>query len=173
MTLPDFFFVGIVALTLLGGVLAVWLKNVFYNAMALILCLFGVAGLFVYLNSEFLAVVEVIIYIGAISIAIIFAIMLSKPWSQQHSHRNIQKVVRALLAASLLFVGLVKVIRQTPWRVSETTGDYSMAAVGKSLLGVHALLFEAVSLILLIAIIGALVISNATHPKGPEGTPRP
>ena len=160
MNLPDAIFVGIVAVTLLGGVLAVWLKNVFYNAMALILCLFGVAGLFIYLNGEFLAVVEVIIYIGAISIAIIFAIMLSKPWTQQHSGRNMQKVVRSLLAASLLFTGLVKIIQDAPWLEAAPGGDFSMRLLGKSLLTVYALPFEAVSLVLLVAIIGALVISN-------------
>ena len=161
MTLQDSVFIGIVAVTLLGGVLAVWLKNVFYNAMALILCLFGVAGLFIYLNGEFLAVVEVIIYIGAISIAILFAIMLSKPWAQQQSGRNMQKVIRSLLAASLLFTGLVQIIQNAAWRTSSAEGDYSMRVIGKSLLSVYALPFETVSLILLIAIIGALVVSSS------------
>ena len=160
MNLQESVFIGIVAVTLLGGVLAVWLKNVFYNAMALILCLFGVAGLFIYLNGEFLAVVEVIIYIGAISIAIIFAIMLSKPWAQQHSGRNMQKVVRSLLAASLLFTGLVRVIRDAAWPAAGAGGDFSLRVIGRSLLTTYALPFEAVSLVLLIAIIGALVVSN-------------
>lgn len=161
MTLQDAVFLGIVGITLLGGVLAVWLKNVFYNAMSLILCLFGVAGLFIYLNCEFLAVVEVIIYIGAISVAIIFAIMLSKPWSRQHNPRNIQKVIRSLLASSLLFVGLAQIIRRTPWPAANPEGDYSMGSIGKALVSAYALPFETVSLVLLIAIIGALLISGS------------
>ena len=161
MILADIVFIAIVGITLLGGVLAVWLKNVFYNAMALILCLFGVAGLFIYLNSEFLAVVEVIIYIGAISVAILFAIMLSKPWTQHHERRNTQKVVRSLLAASLLFTGLARIIRSAPWPAGRTEGDYSMSAIGKSLLFKYALPFETVSLVLLIAIIGALIVSRS------------
>ena len=161
MSLQDIVFIGIAALTLLGGVLAVWPKNVFYNAMALILCLFGVAGLFIYLNSEFLAVVEVIIYIGAISIAIIFAIMLSRPWAQQHNQRVPDKVLRSLLAACVLLAGLLQVARSTSWSQAALDGDYSMQGIGKSLLSVYALPFEAVSLILLVAIIGALVISSS------------
>lgn len=161
MSLQDIVFIGIAAVTLLGAFLAVWPKNVFYNAMALILCLFGVAGLFIYLNSEFLAVVEVIIYIGAISIAIIFAIMLSKPWSQQHDHRKPVKVLRSLAAAGALFLGLLQVLRSSPWSQASTEGDFSMQAVGRALLSVYALPFEAVSLILLVAIIGALVISSS------------
>ena len=161
MSLQDGVFIGIAAITLLGGVLAVWPKNVFYNAMALILCLFGVAGLFIYLNGEFLAVVEVIIYIGAISIAIIFAIMLSRPWSQQHSPRKPAKLLRSLLAASALFLGLLQIVRSSPWSQAAADGDYSMGGIGKSLLSTYALPFETVSLILLIAIIGALVISSS------------
>ena len=161
MSLQDIVFIALAGITVLGGFLAVWLKNVFYNAMALILCLFGVAGLFIYLNSEFLAVIEVIIYIGAISIAIIFAIMLSRPWAQQHGRRQTGKIARSLIAAGLLFLGLLQVIRSSPWSQAAADGDYSMAAIGRSLLSVYALPFEAVSLILLVAIIGALVISSS------------
>ncbi len=159
MNLPDIVFTGIVAITLLGGVLAVWPKNVFYNAMALILCLFGVAGLFIFLNSEFLAVVEVIIYIGAISVAIIFAIMLSRPWAYQHNPRNKAKVFRAGFASVILFLALMKVLNHTSWPVTVVEGDYSMQLIGKALLTEYALPFEIVSLVLLVAIIGALVIS--------------
>ena len=161
MNLADIVFVALVGITLLGGVLAVWLRNVFYNAMSLILCLFGVAGLFVYLNSEFLAVVEVIIYIGAISIAIIFAIMLSKPWTRQHTSREIPKVLRALLAGGFLFAGLVQIVRGAPWIQGALEGDYSLQHIGRSLLRDYALPFETVSLVLLVAIIGALVVSSS------------
>lgn len=161
MNLQDIVFVGIAVITLLGGVVAVWPKNVFYNAMGLILCLFGVAGIFIYLNSEFLAVVEVIIYIGAIAVAIIFAIMLSKPWSQHGQSRQPEKILRSLLAASLLNFGLLQVIHSSPWSLTSVEGDYSIQGIGKALLSVYALPFEIISLILLIAIIGALVISSS------------
>ena len=161
MNLQDAIFIGIVAVTLLGGVLAVWPRNVFYNAMALILCLFGVAGLFIFLNCEFLAVVEVIIYIGAISVAIIFAIMLSQPWSQQHTARNASIMLRALLAASFLFGGLMQTIQIGAWPAGPPEGDFSLRAIGKALIGTYALPFEAVSLVLLVAIIGALVVSSS------------
>jgi NADH:ubiquinone oxidoreductase subunit 6 (subunit J) len=161
MNLSDGIFLAIAGITLLGGVLAVWPRNVFYNAMALILCLFGVAGLFLYLNSEFLAVVEVIIYIGAISVAIIFAIMLSKPWGQKHQPRSIAKVLKAGIAAALLLAGLLQTVHKAPWLSESAEGDYSIQNIGRGLLTEYALPFEVVSLILLIAIIGALVISRS------------
>ena len=159
MNLEDFIFCGIAGITLLGAFLAVWLKNVFYNALGLILSLFGVAALFIYLHAEFLAVIQIIIYIGAIAIAIIFAIMLSRPWFQKQAPRHPAKLARALLGAGALFGGLLMLLRSTAWPVAEEAGDYSMAGIGRSLLTTYALPFEAVSLVLLVAIIGALVIS--------------
>ncbi len=160
MTLPDIVFVIFAVLTLGAGLMAVALRNVFYNALSLILCLFGVAGLFIYLNSEFLAVMEVIVYIGAISIAIIFAIMLSRPMLEKKTALGAGKIVRSLLIGIFLFAGLQKVIRATAWPSVSAEGDYSIGSIGKNLLTVSVLPFEAVSIVLLVAIIGALVISN-------------
>lgn len=161
MNLTDFFFIVVAGITLIGAFFAVCHKSVFYNALSLILCLFGVAGIFIFLNSEFLAVVEVIIYIGAISIAIIFAIMLSRPLFEKTKKLELKKVLRSFVIAGLLFVGLVKVVRLTQWPVTDPVqGDYSMRAVGKSFLTTNLLPFEAISLILVVAIIGALLISN-------------
>ena len=104
--IQDYFFIGFSSILLLAAFLAVWLKNVFYNALALILCLFCVAVLFIFLNCEFLAVIEVIVYIGAISIAIIFAIMLSRPMLQAREKRAPLKTVRSLFISGLLFLAL-------------------------------------------------------------------
>ena len=158
--IADTIFIGLAIILLAAAVLAVWLKNVFYNALALILCLFCVAGIFIYLNAEFLAIMEVIIYIGAISIAIIFAIMLSRTMFQKGEKRNAGKMLRSLGIAAFLFFGLNKAIRLTQWPSVSVEGDYSIHAIGRMLLKESALPFEAVSLVLLVAIIGALVISN-------------
>lgn len=158
--IADIVFIGIAIMTLVGAFLAVWMKNVFHNALALIMSLFGVACLFIYLNSEFLAIMEVIIYIGAISIAIIFAIMLSQPMFQKSEKRSFKKVSRSFLIGVLLFAGLCMTLLSTEWPQAGVEGDYSIRAIGKSLLTTSALPFEAVSLVLLVAIIGALLISN-------------
>ncbi len=161
MILADVVFIGIVVMTLAAAAMAVWLKNVFYNALSLILCLFGVACLFIYLNSEFLAIMEVIIYIGAISIAIIFAIMLSQPMYQKNQKRDPKKIFRSLIIAGFFFVGLLKTLRHTQWPVAPLEGDYSIGGIGKALIGPMVLPFEVVSLVLLIAIIGAMLLSGS------------
>lgn len=161
MNAADLVFAGLAAMTLLGAFIAVWPKNVFHNALGLILALFGVAALFIFLNAEFLAVIQIIIYIGAISIAIIFAIMLSRPWFHQMTKREPAKLIRAFVASGALFAGTWMLLKRTAWPAAATDGDYSMAGIGRSLLTTYALPFEAVSLVLLVAIIGALVISGS------------
>ncbi len=161
MILSELVFIALVFIILTGAILAVTLKNVFYNALSLILCLFGVAGIFIYLQSEFLAIMEVIVYIGAISIAIIFAIMLSRPMTNNHSPRSIGKQLRAGALSLLLFAVLAKVIHYTVWPQETSEGDFSIRAIGKTLLTTQALPFEIISVILLIAIIGALVLSSS------------
>ena len=158
--ITEIVFLILAAIVLIGGILAVTLKNVFYNALALILCLFGVAGIFIYLNSEFLAIMEVIVYIGAISIAIIFAIMLSRAMMPTQEPRRPGKTLRSAVLACLLLGVLAKMILSTSWPNGSEEGNYSIQAIGKALLSVHALPFEVISVILLIAIIGALVISG-------------
>ncbi|MBI2095623.1 MAG: NADH-quinone oxidoreductase subunit J [Candidatus Omnitrophica bacterium] len=165
MSLQELVFLGVAGITLAGACLAVTLKNVFYNALSLILCLFGVACLFIFLGSEFLAVIEVILYIGAIAVAILFAIMLSRPMFQKNVKRNPAKILQAFAVSAALFVGLARVIRSTPWPAAETDGDYGLAAIGKNLLTVSLVPFEAVSLVLLVAIIGALVLSAKGEPR--------
>src|SRR3989338_6355460 len=134
MTLPDIFFAAICMVMIVSALMAVSLKNVFYNALSLILCLFCVACVFIYLNSEFLAILEIIIYIGAISITIIFAIMLSRPMFQKYEKRSLAKILRSLLVGALLFFGIFKILKKSGWPLASIDGDYSMAAVGRSLL---------------------------------------
>src|SRR3989338_873178 len=167
MNIADTIFIILAVIVIVAAWLAVWLKNVFYNALALILCFFCVAGIFIYLNAEFLAIMEVIVYIGAISIAIIFAIMLSRPMFQKNEKRDPGKMLRSLAIAALLFFGLNKAIRLTQWPAASLEGDYSMQAIGRMLLKKSVLPFEVISLVLLIAIIGALVVSKTKHAACP------
>lgn len=161
MTLPDIFFIGVAGITVLGAILAVGLRNVFYNALSLILCLFGVAGIFIFLSSEFLAVIEVTVYIGAISVAIIFAIMLSRPMTQKTDTQDWGSTFKGALIAAAVFAGLVTLFRGSLFPEASIEGDYSMKGIGRALLSAQALPFEVISLVLLISIIGALVISQS------------
>lgn len=161
MTLADWVFILFAVVTALGALGAVALRTLFYNALSLILCLFGVAGLFIFLHAEFLAVMELIIYIGAISVAIIFAIMLSQPMDKTDEPRPAGTRLRGAACAVLVFAALLRLMAAARWATgagAENPAD--LRSIGKALLTTDVLPFEAVSLVLLTAIIGALLLSS-------------
>ena len=93
----------VVGLTFGGAVIAVFPRNILYNVLGLALALAGVAGLYLYLGSFFIALMQLLIYVGAISIAIVFAIMLSRPLHLEVPKRSVPKVAMAAAASVDLF----------------------------------------------------------------------
>ncbi len=93
LTLASGAFLLVVFVTLLGAIIAVAARNIFHNVLGLAMSLMGVAGVFLYLNSPFVALMEILIYVGAICIAICFAIMLSEPLHLPRPPRSLAKVL--------------------------------------------------------------------------------
>jgi NADH-quinone oxidoreductase subunit J len=154
-------FAGVVALTLTGALIAVFPRNILYNVLGLIVCLTGVAGIFVYLGSPFIAMMELLIYVGAICISIIFAIMLSRPLHLSLPKRRLPKVGLALGVGTVVFIMLSAIISRTEWQPAATrSSDWSVTTLGTYLLTRYDLVFETISLVLLVAIIGAIIISG-------------
>ena len=154
-------FAGVVALTFTGALIAVFPRNILYNVLGLIVCLTGVAGIFLYLGSPFIALMELLIYVGAICISIIFAIMLSRPLHLSLPKRRLPKVGLALGVGAVVFLTLSTIIYSTDWQPAQVRGDdWSVTTLGKYLLTRYDLVFEAISLVLLVAILGAIIISG-------------
>jgi NADH:ubiquinone oxidoreductase subunit 6 (subunit J) len=159
-------FIMVIALTILGALIAVGARNVFHNVLGLAVSLFGVSGLFLYLNSPFVALMEILIYVGAICIAICFAIMLSEPMHLPRPPRNRCKQIGAALGAGavLAFFGLL--LHQTQWTAAtERSNDWSITTLGHYMLTNYSLIFELVSLLLLVAMLGAIVTARGGRGK--------
>ncbi|MBW1981017.1 MAG: NADH-quinone oxidoreductase subunit J [Deltaproteobacteria bacterium] len=154
-------FALVVLLTLTGAVIALRPRNILYNVLGLALCLTGVAGLFLYLGSPFIALMQLLIYVGAICISIVFAIMLSRPLHLSLPKRRPAKVGLASIVGILVFMVLCSVVTFTRWQPAAVRGnDWSIATIGRYLLTRYDLVFEVISLVLLVAIIGAILISG-------------
>lgn len=159
-------FVLVIALTLVGAIIAVGARNIFHNVLGLCLSLFGVSGLFLYLNSPFVALMEILIYVGAICIAICFAIMLSEPMYLPGPPRNKIKVMGAALGAGAVFVFLGMLLKKTTWTpAAQRSTDWSVTTIGHYLLTNYSLIFELVSLLLLVAMLGAIVTARGGRGK--------
>ncbi len=168
-------FVVLAALTLIPAIAVVADRNLFHGALWLLLSLFGVAGLFVLLAAPFLAAVQVLVYMGAIVILIIFAIMLTRRVMGARETVNDRWLIGAVMA--VLAFGVITAIL---WAASQNTtlftiqsptyslaldSDYwvnTVANLGKSLVDMnqYALPFELASLLLTGAMIGAIVIAR-------------
>ncbi len=137
----------------------VLLRDVFRAALALVLCFLTVAGIFVTLSADFLAVVQVLIYVGGISVLIILAIMLTRE-VQRGSPSNKLRIPAMVVA--ILFLGVVGfALINTPWQVSTVPPlEPTTSALAGKLLGEGGFILpvEIAASLLLVAILGAIVI---------------
>jgi NADH:ubiquinone oxidoreductase subunit 6 (subunit J) len=154
-------FLMVMGITVLGALIAVGARNIFHNVLGLALSLIGVAALFLFLNSPFVAMMEILIYVGAICIAICFAIMLSQPMYLPGPPRSFLKSLGALLGAGSVLAFLALLTRKTTWLpAAERSQDWSITTLGHYLLTNYALIFEVISLLLLVAMLGAIVTAR-------------
>lgn len=148
--------------TALGAALAVVVShNVFHSALFLILAFLGIAGLYILLEAPFIAVVQVLIYVGAISTLILFAIMLTRRlMNAGQRQRNEQWLLSAIVALGL-FVMLVLLFTRVDWPVvnAAVPEDY-LSRLGRDLMERYVLPFEVASVLLLAALVGAIVIAR-------------
>jgi NADH-quinone oxidoreductase subunit J len=159
--MSDIAFWVIVGITVGSAFMVVQSKSLLYSAYALLFTFIGVTGLYIFLWADFLAVVQVVVYVGGILVLIIFGIMLTnKITSVNISHTSMQKSMGAVVV--IAFIGLLGyMILSTPWLVlSNAEPSDTTSAIGRLLLMDYLLPFEAVSLLLLGALIGATTLSR-------------
>ncbi|MCS5624349.1 MAG: NADH-quinone oxidoreductase subunit J [Candidatus Marinimicrobia bacterium] len=152
----------IAGLTIVSAVMVVYSKKLLNSAIALLFTLFGVAGLYVFLWADFLAAVQVVVYIGGILILIIFGIMLTNRITTVHiSHSSIQRGYGGMVVVGLMgFLGWM--IVRTPWLQKQALEpEQTVATIGRLLLTDYLMPFEVTSVLLLGALIGAATLSRA------------
>ncbi|MDR0477142.1 MAG: NADH-quinone oxidoreductase subunit J [Desulfobulbaceae bacterium] len=154
-------FLLMLAATLVGGIVAVTAKRLVRAVAGLIVCFVGVASMYFFLNAPFVSMMQILIYVGAIAVMIAFAIMLADPENKlQQRKGNVVNSPVGFCCAALITVGLVALAFRAKWIAFAKINDGSVDEVGTQLLTSHAMAFELVSLVLLIAIIGALIIAK-------------
>lgn len=159
-----------VALALLGGLAAVTLNNILHAVFCLGISLAGVAGLFFVLGSPFVGTMQVLIYIGGITIAMVFAVMLSYSIGSGGRREGLGRRLVGVICAGTFFVALASAITQADF--GSTTGwegeDAGVAGIGEALLTHYNLVFETLSVVLLVAIMGAITIANREPDPEPD-----
>jgi len=152
-----------VALVVTGAVIAVNAQRLVRAVSGLAVCFTGLAGVYYFLLSPFLAMMQLLIYVGAVSILIAFGIMMATPEEQQATGMKSKATLAGPLAfsvAALIFAALTVLGLKTQWQVFPRQGTFDIKAMGMSLLTTHSFVFELISIVLLLAIIGALVLAQ-------------
>jgi len=159
-----FVFILLAVLTIGGGLGVVVTRNVVHAALSLLVSLIAVAGVYLVLFAEFLAVVQVLIYGGAIIIVLLFAIMLTRSSEYPRITDNKQWPLAAIAALALMGV-LVPA-----FAINSVDGTRaqspSLSDIGESLFTTWAVPFEIASLVLLVALIGAIIIARSDAGEG-------
>ena len=154
-----FVFILVAVLTIGGGLGVVLSRNVVHAALALLVSLIAVAGVYLVLYAEFLALVQVLIYGGAIIIVLIFAVMLTRSADYPRISDNKQWPLAAVAALALLGLlapsFIINAVEGTRAQNASFTG------IGESLFTTWAVPFEIASLVLLVAVIGAIIIARS------------
>ncbi len=152
-------FVLIVALLTVGSALYVALsRNLIYTAFSLLVTLSGVAGLYVLVGADFLAGVQLLLYVGGVLVITIFAIMLSAEIDSNYRNNPSRSSWIALILLAIFLTGTLYAIWTTPWPVSEAVMEPTTSGIGNSLLTTYILPFELISILLLVALLGAVGI---------------
>lgn len=160
----DIIFYLLAGMTLGCGVLSVTTRQIFRAAIYLLFALIGIAGIYFWLQYEFIAAVQIVVYVGGIVVLIIFSIFLTQ---QAGEKLPAQRLDRKLFSALAVFCGLALTMLQV-YQHSFTTpaaeaGAPTVRAIGLKMLdtkdGGYALPFEVISMLLLAALVGCIVIA--------------
>jgi NAD(P)H-quinone oxidoreductase subunit 6 len=160
-TLPDVLFYLLAALTIAGAAGVALSRNILYSSIGLLMALLGAGSLYVFLSADFVAVTQLLIYIGGVLVLILFAVMLTNRITEV----NVSNSSFGLFGGALLFVSvapvLLAVVALTPWPVT-TPGALAPTtqAIGNAFLTKWLLPFEVASLVLLATLVGAVVIAR-------------
>jgi NADH-quinone oxidoreductase subunit J len=162
-TIEQVVFMGIAVLTVTGALIVVLARNLFHSALGLIASFFGVAGVYFIAEAEFVGVSQVLIYVGAISTLITFAIMLTRGMMfGATSPRNRQSGTAAIITI-LTFVVLGALMNAVPWpQAGEaiTDGEAIIANLGSMFVNEYVVAFQLLALLLLVSLAGAIVLAR-------------
>uniref|UniRef100_A0A7C4EHV9 NADH-quinone oxidoreductase subunit J n=1 Tax=Fundidesulfovibrio putealis TaxID=270496 RepID=A0A7C4EHV9_9BACT len=154
-------FLVFVAATVAGALIATNARRLIRSVAGLALAFVGVAGIYYYLGSPFVALMQVLIYVGAVCVTIIFAIMLAETTeSKLLASRSPFFIGLGVVASAAIVWALWALGRETPWKPAASQSGGGVEELGKSLLTSYGMSFELISVVLLVAIIGALVLAR-------------
>lgn len=164
--IAQFIFWSLAAMTVIAALCVVTMRNTVHSALSLGLCLMGVAGLFGTLGADFLFAAQILVYVGGISVLIVFVVMLLGRASDLHLRQVNNQWAAALLICAISAVGLWRIVKAYPLAGNPSAVGPTTLPLGKLLMADYAVPFEVVSLVLTGALLGAIYFSHLEREGG-------
>ncbi len=160
MNLGEMIFLLTIVVTMGGALMAVLSGSIVYALMGLVTAMFGVAGLYIYLNSPFLAMMQILIYVGAVSVLIAFAVMLVGPlYKNPREWTTAGKFGAALGVALVSLLVFLRFVMETFPRGAKPAFTMTTKDIGRLFFDNLVLPFELISLLIVVAILGAIMLA--------------
>jgi NADH-quinone oxidoreductase subunit J len=157
----DIIFYIFAVITIISAGVVVFSKNIVYSAFSLLFTFSGVAGIYVLLGADFIAITQLLIYVGGILILVIFGVMLTTNATDVEVNTQSLKALPATIVVAVIAALLVSVMISTKWKQSESpTPETTVSEIGVLLLSKYLLPFEIASVVLLVAIMGAVFLAR-------------
>ncbi|MDR6999348.1 NADH-quinone oxidoreductase subunit J [Neobacillus niacini] len=154
-------FLGLALVAVIGGVLLLNLTKVMHMVVALIFTFVAIAGIYVLLSAEFIAAVQILIYSGAITIIMLFGIMLTKHDDESEPKTGrLRKVLLFLGVIGFAFAVYIGIYNFNIEQVPTTLHENNTMQIGKTLYSKWVIPFELTSVLLLVALVGAIVLAK-------------
>lgn len=169
MTASQIIFYLISAFILSMGLLSVTSRKIFRSAIWLLFSLIGIAGLYFWMDVQFIAAVQIVVYVGGIVVLIIFSIFLTQQSGKEMPKAPLVRTIAGALAVLFGFAFTYLLIDQYGFLSTDQSFDSDVARIGNAMLNTdkdgYALPFEVVSILLLAAMVGCIVIALKTKPE--------
>ena len=156
MTIYDIIFYLFAAVTLVSAFIVVSARNVVHAAFSLMFTLFGISGLYVLLGADFIAVVQILVYVGGILILMLFGVMLTNKITSVSIKSSNIHTLPAVIGVGLFAGAITAIMIKTGWKINPSAiPETTSFTLGKTLLSEYVLIFELLAMVLLIALVGA------------------
>lgn len=157
-------FIGLSFIMVIASWCVVSLKNIVHAALCLAVTLVGVAGIYIFLHAEFLAAVQILVYVGGVIVLVLFAVLLTQRLSGQAIRLSNEQAPAAFFVSASFLIGILYILKKAEFHVSFAPPASSVTETGKQLLTTYVLPFEVASVLLIAAMVGAIYFIQKENP---------
>lgn len=167
MNLIDITFYFFAIVVVLSAAIVVFSRNIIYSAFALLFTFFGIAGFYVLLSADFLAITQLLIYVGGILVLMLFGVMLTNKVVRVDIKTGTLSILPSSVIVAVIAGTLIGIFTVTDWKTGDLPHDINTttAIIGNNFMTTWVLPFEVASVVLLVALLGAAIVARREKPE--------